>query len=74
MIAYVKERNEALWSLDEGKIKTFLRKYKRQWPENDFVFWAGVYKGVLAIVDTPEDVKAKARAWLDEHHMSYSIG
>nr|DAO85298.1 MAG TPA: hypothetical protein [Caudoviricetes sp.] len=74
MIAYAKERDEALWSLDEKRIKAFLNKYRMDWPENDVVFWAGVYKAVLAIVDTPEEVKVKARAWLDDHHMSESIG
>lgn len=74
MIAFVKERNEALWSLDADKIKAFLSKYHSGWPKNETVFWAGVYMAVLQIKDTPEEVKAKAKAWLDAHHMSESIG
>lgn len=34
MMDFVKERNEALWSLDADKIKAFLSKYRSGWPED----------------------------------------
>ena len=44
--AFVKERNEALFSLDRKKIEAYMIKYGEteitQTPDN--VFWASVYK------------------------------
>ena len=46
--AFVKERNEALFSLDRKKIEAYMIKYGEteiaQTP--DVVFWASVYKAI----------------------------
>ena len=63
--AFVKERNEALFSLDRKKIgETEIA----QTP--DVVFWASVYKAICSIKDAPEAIVSKAKTWLHEHGMS----
>jgi hypothetical protein len=73
---FVKERNEALFSLDEEKIRAFYGKWgdKAKLPTNPLVFWAGIHKAICNITSAPEDVKAKSRAWLKEHGFKESIG
>lgn len=56
--AFVKERNEALFSLDRKKIEAYMIKYGEteiaQTP--DVVFWAPVYKAICSIKDAPEAI------------------
>ena len=75
---FVKARNEALFSLDEKKIKAFMKEYTGIEPENIYisgetVFWAMVYKAICNIADAPPGVKAKAKAWLKEHGFKESL-
>ncbi len=63
----VKERNEALFSLDEAKIRAYAKKYVVKMPPDDTEFWAGVYKCIVAINDSPKDLKEQAYKWLEEH-------
>jgi hypothetical protein len=73
--AFVKERNEALFSLDRKKIEAYMIKYGEteiaQTP--DVVFWASVYKAICGIKDAPEAIVNKATAWLHEHGMSPNL-
>ena len=50
---FVKERNEALFSLDRDRIEAYLAKHGDATSENasDMVFWAGVYKAICRIKD-----------------------
>ena len=73
MSDFVKERNAALFSLDEQKIRQYSEKYGGHIPENKEVFWAGVYKAILAITDAPDDLKALAGTWLDSHGFQRTI-
>lgn len=68
-----KERNEALFSLDEDKIKAYFKKYDISIPKNEIVFWGGVYKSIYNIKDAPEEFKYKAWEWLTEHGVSTAI-
>lgn len=72
---FVKERNEALFSLDRKKIEAYMIKYGEtditQTP--DVVFWASVYKAIGGIKDAPEAIVNKATAWLHEHGMSPNL-
>mgnify|MGYP006896404620 CR=1 FL=1 len=71
---FVKERNEALFSLDEKKIRSFMKEYTRLTPpKNEIVFLAMVYKAICNIADAPPEVKAKAKAWLKEHGFKESL-
>ena len=73
--SFVKERNEALFSLDREKIEAYMIKYGEteisQTP--DTVFWASVYKAICGIKDTPEAIVNKATAWLHEHGISSNL-
>lgn len=68
MRKYVRERDEALFSLDRGKINAFLRKHGLNYiadSENE-MFWGAVYKAICDIPSAPKEVADKARAWLTE--------
>jgi hypothetical protein len=71
---FVKERNEALFSLDEQKIREYAKKYGVPLPSNAEVFWRGVYKAICNINDAPADLKAKSRKWLYAHGSKPEIG
>lgn len=62
----IKERNDALFSLDRKRIEKYLRKYgEAQIAEApDLIFWAGVYKAICNIKEAPADLADKARNWL----------
>ncbi|MDD6490281.1 MAG: hypothetical protein PUG48_10845 [Clostridia bacterium] len=70
---FVKERNEALFSLDEEKIRAYAKKYCVSLPENPKVFWGAVYKSIYNVTDAPQELKDKAKAWLEENGMSTKI-
>lgn len=71
---FVKERNEALFSLDKEKIKKYAKKYGVPLPRNELVFWAGVYKSIIAITDAPMELKADAALWLGENGFCIGLG
>lgn len=68
--AFIKERDEALLSLDRSKIEVYLRKYQIPIPQDDEVFWRGVHKAICAINSAPESAKKASKAWLREHGSS----
>ena len=63
---FVKERNEALFSLDRNKIEAYMKKYGELEveviPEN--LFWANVYQAICGIKDAPDELISKALMWL----------
>ena len=67
--SFVKERNDALFSLDRRKIEAYCAKYGDNDSADmpDVVFWAGVYKAICAIKNAPEDKVQIARTWLKAH-------
>lgn len=70
---FVEERNEALFSLDKQTILKFARKYNVPFPTSEKGFWGGVYKAILGINDTPEDIQKITKKWLKENEMSEHI-
>lgn len=68
MSQFVAERDEALLSLDEKKIRAYMKKYHIVYqPENETVWWAGIHKSILGIRSaTPEQVE-RSKKWLVEH-------
>ncbi|MDE7389521.1 MAG: hypothetical protein K2M82_01055 [Lachnospiraceae bacterium] len=70
---FVKERNEALFSLDERKIRAYAKKYGIKLPTTEKGFWGGVYKAICNIPDAPPDLKQKAKEWLDDSGLSTKI-
>ena len=67
--SFVKERNEALFSLDRRKIEAYLVKYGEgetaKAPE--LLFWASVYKAICGIKCAPPELVDKAHGWLTEN-------
>lgn len=69
MQRFVKERNEALFSLDRKKIEAYMIKYGETQCVNapDLIFWASVYKAICEIKGAPDELVEKARTWLKEN-------
>ena len=65
----IKERNEALFSLDRKKIEAYLIKYgETEFADTpDLLFWAGVYKAICGIKSAPPELVDKAHGWLTEN-------
>ncbi len=63
---FIKQRNEALLSLDKEKILAVSKASGPSVlpPEDEKVFWAGVHYARLGVVDFSEEVKQESRAWL----------
>jgi len=65
---FVKERNDALLSLDKKQILDYMKKYSiKKIPSEDIVFWAGVHKARIEVTDFSEDVKNQSRKWLSDN-------
>ena len=73
--SFVKERNDALFSLDRKKIEAYCAKYGDNDSADvpDVIFWAGVYKAICVIKNAPEDKVQIAQTWLKAHGLSASI-
>lgn len=70
---FVEERNAVIFSLDRERIEKYMKKRGIRIPDNDTVFWAGIYKIICNITDAPPELAAKAETWLYEHCMSARI-
>lgn len=68
-----RSRDEALLSMDIGKILAHCVRYGVYIPDNIESFWAGVHKARIAVNAIPEDEKEKSRAWLTAHGFSTEI-
>ena len=75
MAEYVKERNEALFSLDKERILAFTRKYGTETLEDDDddedydeeeVFWCGVHIMICHITGAPLELRLRSERWLVE--------
>ena len=64
---FVRERDTALRSLDEEKIKAYMTKWGGGYPAVPLVFWASVHKARLGITSFTEEEKEVSRKWLREH-------
>jgi len=70
---WIKERNEAVESLNLKKFKAFYRKWQKEGvylqplPEDKIVELA-MYKSAVEILSMPEEVKEKALKWLKDHN------
>lgn len=74
---YVKDRNEAILSMDKETILHFCEKYEIPTPEDEETLWAGVHKVVCDIYLSNEDDQPfkfkqfiKSYTWLIEHGYS----
>lgn len=65
--AFVRERDEALLSLDKKKIDRYMKKYGVKLSNNEMVYWASVHKAILAINGATLAQKVKSKMWLKNH-------
>lgn len=70
---FVKERNEALFSLDKEKIKVFCEKWGVPVPKDETIFWAGIHKGIVHITSATEEQRENSIKWLIDHGFSPNI-
>ena len=70
---FVKERNEALFSLDRTAIEKHFGKCGIAIPENETLFWATVFKCICNIKNAPDELVITAEKWLMMHGMSPRI-
>ena len=61
--SFVKERNDALFSLDRRKIEAYLVKHGDK---------TGVFTAICNIQGAPKEVVARAHIWLSENGRSIS--
>lgn len=64
---FIKERDEALLSLDRDKIVKFLRKYDAKIPEDETIFWAGIHKAICHLNSANAGQKLNSMIWLVNH-------
>ena len=72
---FVKERDEALLSLDEKKIKAYMKRYQvRFCPGNETVFWQAFTKRLLELIlHQPNKKRSHMIGWLltDSNRISH---
>lgn len=73
MNKYQDKLKAVLLTYDMDKIKTFMRKYNKNTPENSLVFWAGVHKGICNLPNCTDEEKEFSRNWLKEHGIKENI-
>lgn len=64
---FVKERDEALLSLDKERIVKFLNEYGATVPKDEMVFWAGVHKAICHLESANAGQKLNSMIWLVNH-------
>ena len=70
---FVKDRDEAIKSLDATKILDFNRKYNIPLPDSQLDFWGGVHKARLQIHDLSDEERQKSVDWLVENGFRLAI-
>ena len=63
----IRDRNEALLSLDENTIKAYCKKWEVPLPDNEQEFWEGVHVARIQVKNFPEKVKRESYAWLQKN-------
>lgn len=64
---FVKERDEALLSMDENKIRAhFLKWNKKELPKDLEVFWMTIHKARTGATSLPMAERQKSKQWLSE--------
>ena len=65
---FVRQRDEALLSLDESRIRALFRQWNgTEMPTDPHVFWGSVHKAITAATSLPIAFRRQSKAWLDEH-------
>ena len=77
---FIKERNEALLSLDENKIDAYMKKYNPHCkkPKDKKVYWAGIHKAICNLYLVPDNEITleqfeRSYNWLEKNGFSPEI-
>lgn len=75
---FIKERNEALLSLDKEKIYAYAYKYDIKFPDNEKDFWAGIHKAICNLYRIPvnnisKEEYERSKKWLEENNYTTNI-
>lgn len=75
---FIKERNEALLSLDRERILAYGKKYNVKFPEDEKIFWAGVHKAICSLYLIPvnkitKSQYEKSKEWLKENGFEWQV-
>ena len=73
LVDFIKDRNEALLSLDKEKIIAYFRKCYIVMPKDELAFWASVHKSILHINSATDEQKQRSREWLTNHGFSTDL-
>lgn len=61
-----RERNEAMLSMDEQKIRAMVRKWNdTEMPSHMETFWGAVHKAITGCLQLPIERRRESKAWLD---------
>jgi len=67
LATFTRERNEALLSLDEAKIRAHHAKWSPMpLPTDPHVFWGAIHKAITGIKTFPIEFRRSSKAWLDQ--------
>lgn len=70
---FIKERNEALLSLDKKNIIAYCKKYGVEVTSDEKIFWAGIHKAILQIKSITPEQRERSEKWLQEHGFKTNI-
>lgn len=63
-----RERNDALTSLDEKRIRIMVRKFNgTDMPIDPEVFWGAVHKAITGCLDLPVEFRRQSKTYLTIH-------
>lgn len=63
---FIKDRNEALLSMDLEKVRAYVKKYGESAPTNDEILLCAIHKARTAITTFPIEERKKSKQWLTE--------
>lgn len=64
---FIRERDEALLSLDRQQIQAYCEKYGAKLPSSEKAFWGGVHKAICTLSSATPTQKKNSKRWLIEH-------
>lgn len=64
---FLKERKEALLSMDRTKILAYARKWGvKNMPQDEETFWIAIHKARTSATDLPIEERRKSKTWLSK--------
>ena len=61
------DRNVALLSMDETRIREYMAKWRVDMPYDGTMFWDGVHMARVICLDMPDEASEESKTWLRAH-------